>query len=229
MGLFGKTLCEARIALYNLKRFAAETGDPVLATVAAPAPDERIAGQPATAILIPLTAVILLRGASKQPAIAGPMMQLIGLAADELLDGPETARTLRLREQIGMDPAQVLDDDPEYAAAGILGIGLPELFDGGALHPDKVFRAQVRVGRSGVPFGAVRGVGNAYQAALGWFPLLEWTAREMPYDEIVRPVGDALRRLVEIYLDDLEQRPPTFAESNVLSLAMLEQLDAAHP
>lgn len=229
MGVFGKTLCEARISLYNLKRFDAETGEPVLATVAAPEPDERIAGQPAAALLVPLTAVILLRNASKQPAIASPMMQLIGLAADELLDGPDTARTLRLREQVAMDPSQMLDNDSEHAAAGILGIGLPELFDGGALRPDKVFRAQVRVGRNGVPFGAVRGVRNAYQAAFGWFPLLEWTAREMPYDEIVRPVGDALRRLVEIFHEDLEERPPSFAESNMLSLTMLEQLDAPRP
>ncbi len=226
MGLFGKTLCEARVSLYNLKRFDIASGDPVLAAVSPPPLDTQVGGRPAIAHLLPLTAVILLRNTARQGQVASPMMQLIGLAADDILAGPESARGLRLRDQVAMDPTQVLDDDAEHAAAGMIGVGLPELFDGGAGRPDKTFRAQVQIARGGIPVGAVRGVSNAFQAALGWFALLEWTAREMPYDEVAQPVARALQFLAHLYFNELDARPPSFAESNVLSEAVLARVRA---
>src|ERR1051325_1060325 len=98
VGLFGKTLCEARVSLYTLKRFDIESGDPVLAAVSAPTLEERIGGQPAIAVLLPLTAGLLLRNVSRQQAVPSRMMQLTGLAADDMLEGADTARAIRLRE-----------------------------------------------------------------------------------------------------------------------------------
>src|SRR4051794_25343023 len=156
MAVLGRTLCEARVSLYNLKKFDVATGDPVLAKVTPPSSDDRIGGRLPLAMLVPLTAVVLLRNAARAEAVAAPMMQLIGLAADQMVEGVEAARAMRLREQVDTPPEQALDSDPEVAAAGLLGLGLPEPYQGPG-RPDKVFRAQIRVGRSGAPFGAVRG------------------------------------------------------------------------
>src|SRR5258708_4575676 len=108
MPLLGKTLGEARVSLYNLKKFDVANGDPVLARVDAPGADVRIDGHAAIALIVPLTAVTLLRNTARAAELASPMMQLIAIAADQMLEGEVTASALHLREQIDMDPLQAL-------------------------------------------------------------------------------------------------------------------------
>lgn len=223
MGLFGRTLFEVRVPIWNLKGFEVGGGDPVLATVDIPDDLSAVDEQPPLRLLGPLVAVTLLRNCSRQSELASPMMQLVGVVAGEILNGEEAARQLAIRESVHVDGMQLLDADAEYRAAAVLAIGAPELYSGARTRPEKTFRAQLRQGRGPV-FGAVRGVGNGYQAALGFLALVEHIAHIAPYEQVVAPAAEALRHLCALFFDELQERPPSFSEAGFLNALLLERL-----
>lgn len=223
MGLFGSTLFEAQVPLWNLKAFDVGTGDPVLAAVDLPDELAPVEGQPPLRLLGPLVAVTLLRNCSKQSELASPMMQLFGMVANAIMSGEEDARGLAIRESVHVDAMQLLDEDAHYRAAAVLAVGAPELYSGARTRAEKTFRAQLRQGRGPV-FGAVRGVGNGYQAAFGFLALIEHIAHVAPYEDVVAPAAEALDHLCDLFFDELEERPPSFSEAGVLNALLLERL-----
>jgi hypothetical protein len=226
VALFGKVLCEARVPLWNLE--AVDDGEPAFASVAI-RDETNIDGRPSLAYLVPLVAVTLLRNSRNQRELASPMMQLIGLAAEAMRADEGRSRRLRMREAVSMTPEQMLSDDPEMAAAGMIGVGLPELVDASLdTRPNTTFEGQLRMPRrGGVPLGVVKGVGNGYQAALGFFALLEHVARHEPYSAVAQPAGTALTVLSELYFDAFNEQPPSFSDATGLYAAMYDIVLAA--
>jgi hypothetical protein len=227
MGLLGKTLYTARIALWNLADADVGAGEPVTATVELGSErDDSGLAKPAIAYLVPLLAVTLLRNSRNQAETTLPIMEIVRRTADELLGGEGSARALRIRDlaysDLGVSFGTTGDSEVEW----IVRAGIPELTEPSAGRPTKLMRTRL-LERRGARFATMRGVGNSYQATYGFFALLEHTARTHPYDEVVEPVAGALRELSLVYSEVLEGRAPSFGAASGLNELVCMRMSGA--
>jgi hypothetical protein len=201
------------VALWNLDTIDPTLGHRVRATVEVDSGDERLLGVEPVAFLVPLTAVAVIRHAPTESV--GPLVSLLGNAAELILQGENEARSIRIREGLGEALSEVdsalleAEAGSESFAAWTLATGAPELVardnSGRAF---KTVKARLKE-RKEAYFATVSGARNGYQAGFGLIGLVEHVARTESYKDVVEPAASGLALLADIYFNELGA-PPSF-------------------